>query len=397
MDTLIEKSFQKVRDVDTHFIRSIMNKIDWNDRLIGIRGARGVGKTTLLLQRMKKFLENTSDILYVSLDNLWFADHSLPNLVDFFVKRGGRFLFLDEVHKYPNWSQAVKNIYDDFPDLKVVFTGSSLLEILNARADLSRRAIVYDIQGLSFREYLNITQKTDFQTVSLTDILERHKEISDEVLSKVKPLQFFSDYLQHGYYPFFTEGITRFSYRLEEIANLILEVELPMLRRVEAAYVPKIKQLLQIVSEAVPFIPNIDGLSKRIQIHRNTLLSYLYFLQETRLTNHLHKDISGINRLQKPEKIYLENTNLAYTLAEKNTDIGNMRETFFLNQLSYNHTVEYPNSGDFWVDKKYLFEIGGKTKSGKQIKDASNACIAADNIEYGFGNKIPLWQFGMMY
>ena len=397
MDTLIEKSYQKVRDVDTRFIRSIMDKIDWNDRLIGIRGARGVGKTTLLLQRIKKFLGNGSDILYVSLDNLWFAEHSLLHLVDFFVKRGGKFLFLDEVHKYPKWSQAIKNIYDDFPSLKVVFTGSSLLEILNARADLSRRAIVYDMQGLSFREFLNITQKTDFQSISLPDILKNHKEISDEILTKVKPLQFFGDYLQHGYYPFFTEGIARFSYRLEGVVNLILEIELPLLRNIDPAYVLKIKQLLQIVSESVPFIPNIDNLSKRIEIHRNTLLSYLYYLRETRLTNHLYKDVSGINRLQKPEKIYLENTNLAYTLAENNTDIGNIRETFFLNQLSYNHTVEYPNSGDFRVDEKFLFEIGGKSKSGKQIKDASNAYIAADNIEYGFGNKIPLWLFGLLY
>lgn len=397
MDILIEKSYQKVRNVDISFVRSIMDKIDWNDRLIGIRGARGVGKTTLLLQRIKKVLGNTGESLYVSLDNLWFSEHSLLNLVDFFVKRGGKFLFLDEVHKYPKWAQTIKNIYDDFPDLKVVFTGSSLLEILNARADLSRRAVVYDIQGLSYREFLNITQKKEFQSFSLSDILENHKEISDEILSQIKPLQFFDNYLQYGYYPFFTEGITHFSYRLEEVVNLILEVELPMLRNVEPTYIPKIKQLLQIVAESVPFIPNIDNLSKRIGIHRNTLLSYLYYLQETQLTNHLHKDISGINRLQKPEKIYLENTNLAYTLAENNTDIGNMRETFFLNQLSYNHTVEYPNSGDFWVDKKSLFEVGGKNKSGKQIKETSNAYIVADNIEYGFGNKIPLWQFGMLY
>ena len=397
MDTLIEKSYQKVRDVDVRFVRSIMDKIDWNDRLIGIRGASGVGKTTLLLQRIKKFLGNTNESLYVSLDNLWFTEYSLVNLVDFFVKRGGKFLFLDEVHKYPQWSQTIKNIYDDFPTLKVVFTGSSLLEILNARADLSRRAIVYDIQGLSYREFLNITQKTDFQSVSLSDILKNHKEISDEILLKAKPLQFFNDYLRHGYYPFFTEGIIRFPYRLEEVVNMILEVELPLLRNVEPAYVLKIKQLLQIVSESAPFIPNIDNLSKRIEIHRNTLLSYLYYLQETRLTNHLHKDISGINRLQKPEKIYLENTNLAYTLAENNADMGNLRETFFLNQLSYNHIIEYPNTGDFWVDKKFLFEIGGKNKSGKQIKETSNAYIAADNIEYGFDKKIPLWLFGMLY
>ena len=231
----------------------------------------------------------------------------------------------------------------------------------------------------------------------MSDILKNHKEISDEILLKIKPLQFFNDYLQYGYYPFFTEGIARFSYRLEEIVNMILEIELPLLRNVEPAYVLKTKQLLQIISESVPFIPNIDKLSKRIEIHRNTLLSYLYYLQETRLINHLHKDIQGINRLQKPEKIYLENTNIAYTLAENNTNIGNIRETFFLNQLSYNHTVDYPNNGDFWVDKKFLFEIGGKSKSGKQIKDTNNAYIAVDNIEYGFDKNIPLWLFGMLY
>jgi predicted AAA+ superfamily ATPase len=397
MDTLIEKSYQKVRETDTRVIRSVMNKIDWNDRLIGLRGARGIGKTTLLLQRIKKNLGNSDDALYVSLDNLWFASNSLLTLVDNFVKRGGKYLFLDEVHKYQNWAQAIKNIYDDYKNLNVVFTGSSLLEILNARADLSRRAIVYDIQGLSYREFLNITQKTDFQEIELNDILTNHREISSEILSKIKPLQFFNNYLRHGYYPFFTEGVKKFPYRLEEVVNLILEVELPLLRNIEPSYVSKIKQVLQIVSESVPFIPNIDNLCKRIKIHRNTLISYLYYLEETQLTNHLHKDVSGINKLQKPEKIYLENTNLAYALAENNTDIGNMRETFFLNQLSHNHIVEYSNSGDFWVNKKFLFEIGGKTKTGKQLKNAQNSYIAADNIEYGFDNKIPLWQFGMLY
>jgi predicted AAA+ superfamily ATPase len=397
MDTLIEKSFQKAKAADTRFIRSIMDEIDWNDRLIGIRGARGVGKTTLLLQRIKKFLGNTSESLYVSLDNLWFAEHNLLETVDAFVKHGGKFLFLDEVHKYEHWAQAIKNIYDDFPDLKVVFTGSSLLEILNARADLSRRAIVYDIQGLSFREYLNIITKNNFPVYSLNEILNNQLEISNEILDKIKPLQFFSNYLRYGYYPFFTEGLAKYPYRLEEIVNMVLEVELPFLRNIVPAYIPKIKQLLQIIAESVPFIPNVDNLSQRIEIHRNTFISYLYYLEETKLTKHIHKDISGINKLQKPNKIYLENTNLAYVLAEKNTDIGNIRETFFLNQLSYQHAVEYPNKGDFWVDKKYLFEIGGKSKSDKQIAGASSAYIAADNLEYGFDKKIPLWQFGFLY
>jgi predicted AAA+ superfamily ATPase len=397
MDTLIEKSYQKVATVNTDFIRSTMFSIDWTPRLLSIRGARGVGKTTLLLQRIKKFLGNDASSLYVSLDNIWFAEHKLTDLVDFFVKRGGKQIFIDEVHKYPNWAQEIKNIYDDYVDLRIVFTGSSMLEILNARADLSRRAIVYDIQGLSFREYLNLIQKTDFQAFLLQDILTRQKEISDEILAKIKPLQFFEEYLQKGYYPFFTEGKNKYYERLEEVVNLILEIELPLLRNVEVAYIPKVKQLLQIIAESVPFIPNVSKLSERIDIHRNTLLTYLFYLQETKLTSQIHKDISGINKLQKPEKIYLENTNLAYALAETNTDTGNIRETFFLNQLAYNHTVEYPNQCDFWVDKKYLFEVGGKSKSGRQMTGANNAYIAADNIEYGFANKIPLWLFGFLY
>ncbi|GHT66903.1 ATPase AAA [Bacteroidia bacterium] len=397
MDTLIEKSMNKVRTVNTDFIRSAMTNIDWTQRLISIRGARGVGKTTLLLQRMKNFLGNDTSSLYVSLDNMWFSEHRLSDLVDYFVKRGGKHIFIDEVHKYPNWAQEIKNIYDDYADLKIVFTGSSLLEILNARADFSRRAIVYDIQGLSFREYLNFTQHTDFNLVTLTDILTQQKEISDEILHQIKPLQFFEEYLQCGYYPFFTEGKNKYYERMEEIINMILEIELPLLRNVEVAYIPKVKQLLQIVAESVPFIPNVKKLSERIDIHRNTFMSYLYYLQETKLIMQIHKDISGVNKLQKPEKIYLENTNIAHALAEINTNIGNMRETFFLNQLAFNHTVEYPNQGDFWVDKKYLFEIGGKSKSGKQIEGVSNAYIAADNIEYGFDKKIPLWQFGFLY
>jgi predicted AAA+ superfamily ATPase len=397
MNSIIEKSFQKVSAAPATFIRSIMDDIDWNIRLVGIRGARGVGKTTLLLQRLKKFLPNDATALYVSLDNIWFAEHKLTDLVDYFVKRGGKFIFLDEVHKYPNWSQEIKNIYDDYADLKIVFTGSSLLEILNARADLSRRAFVYEMQGLSFREFLNMTQKTDFQRCSLSDILSDQKAISDYILAKLKPLQFFQNYLQYGYYPFFTEGEVHYGGRLEEVINLILEIELPLLRNVDPAYVPKVKQLLQIIAESVPFIPNISKLSVRIGLNRATFIAYLNYLQETKLTKHLHKDITGINKLQKPEKIYLENTNIAYALAENNTDTGNLRETFFLNQVSYHHKVEFPNHGDFFVDGKLIFEVGGKSKSGQQLQNAKNSYIAADNLEYGFDNKIPLWMFGFLY
>ncbi|MDR2206879.1 MAG: AAA family ATPase [Flavobacteriaceae bacterium] len=397
MEELFEKSYKKTKETSLDFIRILMSEIEWNARLIGIRGSRGVGKTTLLLQYIKQNLPNDNSALYVSLDDMWFAEHKLWDTADMFAKRGGKYLFLDEVHKYPNWAQELKNIYDDFSELKVVFTGSSLLEILNARADLSRRALVYDMQGLSFREYLNITQKTDIKIVSLEDILQNHREISSSILDVVKPFQFFENYLKSGYYPFFKELPSVYHEKIAEVINMILEIELPLLRGVDIGYVYKIKQLLSIVASSVPFILNITKISERIGVNRITLLSYLYYLEEVKLTKNIHKDVFGINKLQKPEKIYLENTNLAYTLCDRNTDIGNIRETFFLNQLSYKHIVEYPNQGDFWVDKKYLFEIGGKSKTDEQVKNVKNSFIVSDNIEYGLGNKIPLWLFGFLY
>ncbi|GHT20241.1 ATPase AAA [Bacteroidia bacterium] len=397
MEVLFEKSYKKITQTSLDFVRSVVGEIEWNARLIGIRGARGVGKTTLLLQYMKQNLPLDPTSLYVSLDDIWFAEHKLVDTAEMFVKRGGKFLFLDEVHKYPNWAQEIKNIYDDYAELKVVFTGSSLLEILNARADLSRRAISYEMQGLSFREFLNMTTRNSFPVVSLDDILHNQLEISNQILKEIKPLQYFGNYLKNGYYPFFNEMPHLYYAKIEEVINMILEIELPLLRGVEIAYIYKIKQLLAIIAASTPFVPNVSKLSERIGINRATFVTYLNYLEETKLTKHIHKDISGINKLQKPDKIYLENTNLAYALAARNTDIGNMRETFFLNQLSYQHTVEYPNTGDFWVDKKYLFEIGGKSKTGKQIQGENNAYIAADNIEYGFDKKIPLWQFGFLY
>ena len=397
MDILFEKSYQKIDNVNVDFIRSLMNDIQWEMRLVGIRGARGVGKTTLLLQYMKKFLPRDASSLYVSLDNFWFTEHRLIELVDNFTKKGGKYLFLDEVHKYPNWSQELKNAYDDYPDLKIVFTGSSLLEILNARADLSRRAVIYQMQGLSFREYLNMTLSTDFQIYKLEDILKNQREISSEILQKVKPLQHFSAYLKQGYYPFSFEMKNLYFSQLEEIIDLILEIELPLLRGVDISYIPKLKQLLLIIAASAPFLPNVSKLSERIGINRATFIAYLYYLQEANLTKHLYKDAYGISKLQKPDKIFLENTNIAYVLAENDIDTGNLRETFFLNQLAYRHKVEYPETGDFFVDRKYIFEAGGKNKTQKQIQNAENAYIAADDIEYGFDNKIPLWLFGFLY
>ena len=397
MDTLLEKHRRKIVYTSLGFTRGLMERINWDARLIGIRGARGVGKTTLLLQHIKKNMPQDGTALYVSLDDIWFAEHKLADLADTFSKRGGRGLFIDEVHKYPNWSRELKNIYDDYPQLKIVFTGSSLLEILNARADLSRRAIVYDMQGLSFREYLGIVTNKSLPVYSLNEILENHIEISETIISQLKPLQFFDAYLRNGYYPFFLEQPELYYIRLEEVLNMILDIELPLLRGIDVSYVSKLKQLLLVVAESAPFIPNVSKLSERIGINRNTFITYLHYLQEAHITHHLYRDIAGITRLQKPDKIFLENTNLMYAFASDNANIGNVRETFFFNQVAYSHKIELPQDGDFRIDGKYLFEIGGKGKGFSQIEKYNDSYVAADDLEYGTGNKIPLWLFGFLY
>lgn len=397
MKELQEKFIRKIDATPMNFTRSLMETIRWDARLIGIKGARGVGKTTLILQYIKKNLPIDASSLYVSLDNIWFANNTISSLVDQFVKQGGKFLFLDEVHKYDNWSQELKNIYDDYPDLKIVFTASSLLEILNARADLSRRAIVYSMQGLSYREYLNLKLGLQLPSYSLTAILEDHLVISREINKHIKPLQYFSEYLQQGYFPFFQEVPELYFQRIEEVINLILEIELPLLRKVEIAYVSKLKKLLQIISESVPFVPNVTKLSERIGVNRNTFVSYLYFLEEAHITRNLYKDAKGITQLQKPSKIFLENTNLQYALAPKQANIGNIRETFFLNQLSVKHILEYIEETDFLVDHLYQFEVGGKSKNKHQIWNQDNSYLVVDDVEYGMGNTIPLWLFGFLY
>jgi len=397
MEILFEKFFRKIDSTDCSFIRSKMVDIRWDARLIGIKGARGVGKTTLMLQYIKENLQQNGSALYVSLDNIWFAENKLSTMADEFVKKGGRHLFLDEVHKYPNWSQEIKNIYDDYSELQIVFTGSSLLEILNARADLSRRAIVYEMQGLSFREFLNMKLGLNLEQFTLEELLAQHTQLARKIIAEVKPLQHFDEYLKSGYFPFFREIPELYHQRLEEVVNMALEIELPLLRKVDIAYIPKLKQLLQIISESVPFIPNVSKLSQRIGINRNTFVSYLFFLQEAHIIRNLYKDVRGITQLQKPDKIYLENTNFQFAFAAANADQGNLRETFFLNQLNHSHKVEYIDRGDFRVDRKYVFEIGGKSKSQGQIREASSGFIAADGLEYGMGNKIPLWMFGFLY
>ena len=397
MEYLFERFRKKLAYTRTSFVRSIMDTIHWDAQLIGIRGARGVGKTTLLLQYIKLHLPSDHTVLYVSLDNIWFTGNRLYNLADDFVKNGGKYLFLDEVHKYPGWSQEIKNIYDDYPELKVVFTGSSLLEILNAKADLSRRAIVYEIQGFSFREYLNRNLNLHIPVCSMEEILDHHMTLAQSITSGIKVLKHFNDYLKNGYYPYYNELPELYYQRMEEVVNMILEIELPALRGVDSSYIPKVKQLLLVLAESVPFIPNISKLSERIGITRIGLLNYLRALGDAGLIINLSKGSSGITRLQKPDKIFLENTNIMFAIAPENTNKGNLRETFFVNQLSYDYRVQLSEQSDFLVDGKYTFEIGGKDKKSTQLTGIDNAYVAADDIEFGFGNKIPLWMFGLTY
>jgi predicted AAA+ superfamily ATPase len=398
MENLFRKYIEKIQRTDTNFVRSFIHDINWNARLIGIKGARGVGKTTLLLQYMKlNYSDNWQESLYVSLDSFSFRGKTLIGLADEFVLNGGKYLFLDEVHKYDNWAQELKNIYDDHAELKVVFTGSSLLEILNSRADLSRRAIVYHMQGLSFREYLEMETSQKFDTFTLEDILTNHIKIANLINSKIKPFRYFESYLKQGYYPFYKEDKDLYEQRLEEVINMMLEIELPLLRGVDIGLVSKIKQLLAIISESVPFTPNVTNLSQKMTVHRTTLMTYLHYLEEVGLTTNLQKEAKGSVKLQKPAKIYLENTNLMFVLSPSNANIGNARETFFANQVGYKNKLSYHEKTDFLVNNKYAFEIGGKDKSNKQIVGIENSFIVADGIEYGYQNKIPLWLFGFLY
>lgn len=399
MEALIIRYKRLLAATRTTYVRSLMSTINWNSRLISIRGARGVGKTTLMLQYLKlNHGDDTKTALYASLDSVYFTQHTLIELAEQFYLKGGKQLFLDEVHKYPTWSQELKNIYDEFPDLKVVFTSSSLLRILNAEADLSRRCISYNMQGLSYREFLKLSHNIDIRPYSLEEVLYNSDKICYEVNNLCRPLAYFDEYLQHGYYPFYMEGNEDYYTRIENVTNMILEIELPQQCGVDVGNVRKLKALLGILSSEVPFMVDITKLSAMAELSRTTVLTYLQYLERAKLIHLLYADNDSIKKLQKPDKIYMENTNLLYALTLKDVNKGTLREVFTVNQLSYNHRIEYcTHSADYMIDGKYTLEVGGKSKDGKQIASTDNAFIASDGIEYSVGNKIPLWLFGLLY
>lgn len=397
MKALFQRHISLVNQSQFKFERYLLNQLPWDKRLLGIKGARGVGKTTIFLQYIKKNYGLSSKALYVSLDNIYFSDNRLSDLVDDFVNQGGVHLFVDEVHKYPDWSVELKNIYDNYPNLKVAFTGSSLLEILNSRADLSRRALVFEMQGLSFREYLSFRHRIEITSLSLEELLNNHTQIALQLDSQFKALPLFEEYLRVGYYPFYQENSNLYYKQLQEVINMILEIELPLLRRTDTNLIFKIKQLLYIISQSVPFKPNVSALANKIQVTRKTIIDNLLHLADASVINTIYKDQFGVSSLQKPEKIYLENTNFIYALSPEEPNIGNVRETFFLNQLRQNHRVTYHDKADFTVNEKYVFEIGGKNKGKAQIDGLNNAYIVQDQIAFGIDNTIPLWLFGLLY
>lgn len=397
METLIRNYIRLIDSTPVNFQRYLYNTIDWQDRLIGITGARGTGKTTLLLQYIKNNFTDRTRAIYVSLDNIWFAKNSLTDLVEYFYTHGGTHLFLDEVHRYPNWSIEIKNIYDSYPEIHIIFTGSSILEIYKSNADLSRRAIHYHLQGLSLREYLKFEHDIDLPPLSLSDILNNHLNIASEITSKIKILPLFEEYLKQGYYPFYKENSKNYLLRLQNMINTILDYDLPAVENIEYTTLLKIKKMLMIISSLVPFTPNMTSLSAEIETNRTSSIKYLSFLEKAKLIKMLPSSKKGMNSLNKPEKIYLDNTNLLYALTTSNINDGNKRETFFANQVAMNHTLTIPPKGDFLVDNIHTFEIGGKNKNYDQIKDIPDSYVVFDNAETGFGNKIPLWLFGMMY
>lgn len=396
MNPMYDFSARAVDLVDATNIRPQIVWLKQNERLIGIKGSRGVGKTTLLLQYAKTMLQN-EPFVYISLDNLFFTENSLLDFVDEFYKNGGKTLLVDEVHHYPNWSLELKNIYDLYPDLKVIYTGSSLLHLSKGRADLSRRSVVYNLPGLSLREFINFSANLNLASVSLEDILAGHEAVAKGIWKLTKPIKWFNQYLNHGYYPFFLENIENYHLKLNEIILQVLESDLPYISGVSHSNINKLKQLLYVISESVPFKPNIEKLSERIGISKNTLKDYLHYLNDALLINMLYSDSKGISRLTKPDKIYLHNPNLMVALSSKSSNIGNMRETFFYTSLSAKHKLNYTQNGDFLVDGRYTFEIGGKNKTSKQIQGVDNAYLAVDGVETGFGYQIPLWLFGFLY
>lgn len=390
MRTLVAKYRNLLKDVDTTYIRHTHDTITWNDRLIAILGARGVGKTTLVLQHIKLY-EDVDTTLFVFADDLWFSTHSLVELAEIFYTNGGKVLYIDEIHKYKNWSQEIKNIYDSYPQLKVRYTGSSILDLQRGSHDLSRRVLEYQMYGLSFREYVALKYGVEIPIHTLEQVLANKIEFP---YADYRPVALFKEYLRSGYYPYFKDD--GYEVRLAKTINTIVEVDIPKFAELSVSTAEKLKTLLYIIAQSVPFKPNYSKIGRDLDMNRNAVADLMMWLDKADLINILRDDTEGYKLLGKVNKIYLNNPNSAYVLSDEEPNVGNIRETIFFGWLRATHKITASSAADFKVGK-YTFEVGGRKKGQRQIKDIDNAFVVKDDIEYGHLNEIPLWAFGLLY
>ncbi|MBR1655324.1 MAG: AAA family ATPase [Prevotella sp.] len=386
---LVEFMEGLLKQTTSTFHRYMYDRISWESRMFGLVGPRGVGKSTMILQYIKEHREKRR-MLYVTADHLYFSSHTLAETVDEFVKEGGEQIFIDEIHKYENWSRELKQIYDSHTDLIVGFTGSSVLDIYKGFSDLSRRAPIFMMQGLSFREYLWLRHAIEVPVYTLSEILENKAHLD----AARHPLPLFNDYLLKGYYPFSDDS--NYEIRLRQVINQTMEVDIPQYAHMTAATGRKLKKLLAVIAQSVPFKPVMDSLSTVIGVSRNILPDYFLYMEQAGMIGQLRNDTGGIRGIGKVEKVYLDNTSLAYLLGGEATDIGNIRETFFYNQMRVTTEVISSRISDFEIAGK-TFEVGGKKKGKKQLTDAAEGYVVRDDIEYGSGKIIPLWAFGLTY
>ena len=398
METLFKKHRILISQTDTEIVREMMKSVNWEQQLVSIRGSRGVGKTTLMRQYIKqKFGVNAGEALYCLMDSMYFTNHTLQEVAERFHLMGGKHLFLDEVHKYPSWSKEVKEIIDLWPDMKITFTGSSLLQILNADADLSRRVLSYEMAGLSFREYLRFYKGIDLPAHSLEEILEDADEVCDEVCKVCHPQPLFEEYLHVGYYPFYDGNEQEYYSRIENVVSFIIDQEMTLFCGVDPAYTRKLKAMMLFLANNLPYDVNIAKLSSYLKLNKTTVLSYLSSMQRAELLYLLYSDNKSVTKMQKPDKIYIHNPNMLCSL-ETQLNKGTLRECFVVNQLSVGHSVEYGKThGDFLIDGKITLEVGGQDKSFDQIADIPNSYILADSMEFPIGKKLPLWIVGLLY
>lgn len=400
MENLIKTSQRLVNSVQTNTFRYLYSQINWDDRLIMIKGARGVGKTTMLRQRIKERFGPNGTALYASCDNLWFTDNRIVDLVPWHYDHGGTHLYLDEIHRYGgNWQVELKNIYDSYPDYHIVFTGSSMIHLDSALADLSRRCLPYRLYGLSFREYLNFAGYANLSPLSLADVLDSNHKAEWAIINVLpeKVLSLFSRYLGKGYYPFYDPDHTGEYYgRIERLIDTTINQDIPSIETVEQETLHKLSRLLYVMSTDVPFTLNVQSLSQKIQVSRNSIIKMFELLDKGGILRCLYSGWRSPKSVAKPGKILFDNTDIMAALSTLN-EIGTVRETFVASMLAPAHKLYEPPKGDLLVDEKYLLEIGGRNKTFKQVADVPDSYVVADDEETGIGNKIPLWIFGFLY